>query len=84
MWKMYIHKKDEEEKMGTKVQKKISPRSAKAKGRNHQNHIRDTLKERFSWSDDDISTAIMGERGVLRKSLDLHKNSSGRLMWINK
>lgn len=38
-------------------------KSAKAKGRKLQNWVRDTLKEFFGFTDDDIRCAIMGEGG---------------------
>lgn len=38
--------------------------SAKAKGRRLQQWVRDVLKELFSWTDDDVRSAIMGETGA--------------------
>ena len=41
----------------------MKPSSAKAKGRNLQNWIRDQLMECFNIHSDDIKTAVMGESG---------------------
>ena len=41
----------------------VKPSSAKAKGRNLQNWIRETLIEELKIHEEDIKTAIMGESG---------------------
>jgi malate/lactate dehydrogenase len=42
----------------------MKPSSAKAKGRNFQNKVREMIIEKMGMNEHDIKTAVMGESGM--------------------
>jgi hypothetical protein len=51
----------------------MKPSSAKAKGRNFQNKVREMIMDRLGINEHDIKTAVMGESGM-----DIKLSSAGR------